>query len=177
MLRRRYATHWRSAPSVVREARLRRVRREPALFEDRRPGRVGGVARRLDAVQVSSGDVDAPELRSGARTCLAAERNDAAVGRPGRALILVGLGEAALACAVGANDADVELAVGLVGKRDPVAARRPHWRGVFAFAEGDAAGGVVAASRAGHRRAILAHDVKFGPAATVGDEHDLAAVR
>ena len=39
----------------------------------------------------------------------------AAVGRPGRALVVEALGEDALAAAVGLDDADRELAAGLAG--------------------------------------------------------------
>src|SRR5262245_35808077 len=83
------------------------------LFQDWRPGRVGGVARRLYTAQIAAGEVDAPQLRSRTRSRLARERDDAAVGRPGRRLVLVGLSDAALARAVGTNHADIELAVGL----------------------------------------------------------------
>src|SRR5690606_1093117 len=68
--------------------------------------------------------------------------------------------------AVGAHDADLELAADLLGEGDQVAARRPNRRGVVAVAEGDALG-VAAAGR---------HDVDLRAPAAVGGEDDALTV-
>ena len=86
-------------------------------------------------------------------------------GRPLNAYV-VETPEHALAAAVGPHDADAEAAAGDLGEGDPVAARRPHRRGIAAIAEADAP--LAAAARA--------HDIELLAAAAVGVEDDLGAV-
>src|SRR6185312_15114556 len=92
------------------------------LRQQRRPGRIGGEARRRLLLLVPAGDVDRIEIRPGAE--IAEIHDDAAVRREGRAFVVEALGQNALAGAVRLEDADRELAVGLAGEGDVVAARR-----------------------------------------------------
>src|SRR6266511_1527906 len=109
-----------------------------ALRQQRRPGRVGRVARRRQALLVATGDVDRVQRRPRLPAGVAEEHDHAAVRRPGRALVVIALGQDAFARSVGAHDADAELALILLGEGDIVAARRPHRRRIGAIAETDA---------------------------------------
>src|SRR5690606_26674615 len=121
--------------------------------------------RRRDRLLVTAGQVDREQLRSAAG--LAEEHQHAAIWRPGRAFLQAAGGEDALARAVGAHHADLELAGGLLGEGDEVAARGPDRRRIGAVAEGDAL----------RVRAIRAHRVDVRTAAAIRREDDAAAVR
>src|SRR3546814_2651876 len=67
------------------------------------------------------------------------EHQDTAVRRPGRRFLHIVRGrQDALARAIGTHHADRELALVLLGKRDQVAAWRPHRRRIAALVEADA---------------------------------------
>src|SRR6266508_4059794 len=89
-----------------------------------------------------------------------------ALRRPGRALVVIALGQDAFARSVGAHDADAELALILLGEGDIVAARRPHRRRIGAIAETDAL----------RRSAARRHHVDLLLAAAIGLEADARAV-
>src|SRR5262245_31009272 len=77
----------------------------------RTPSRVGAKSGRLHAPLVVAGQVDG--IEAGSSACplgLAEEQNHPAVGRPSRSLVVVALGEDALAGAVRAHDANEEAA-------------------------------------------------------------------
>src|SRR5262249_60875908 len=98
---------------------------------------------------------------------IAEEHQHAAIGRPGRALVVEALGEQPLALPVRLDHADAEGAAAALGERDIVAARRPHRRRIRAFAEADALG--PAAGRP--------HDVDLLGAAALGLEAAARRVR
>src|SRR5262249_56956483 len=84
-------------------------------------------------------EVDGVELWSSAGTAAFAEDHEhAAVGGPGRALVVKSFGEDSLTRAVRAHDADQEAAGHLLGEGDEIAARRPNRRGIAALAGADA---------------------------------------
>src|SRR5450432_713206 len=60
-----------------------------ASTQERAPRRIGGIPVSLEALQVASRQVDAPELRTGSGSRFPEERYDAAVRRPRRALIKI----------------------------------------------------------------------------------------
>src|SRR6266704_2162088 len=134
--------------------------------QQRRPRRVRGVARRRDPLFVAAGDVDRVKRRPRIAAGVAEEHQHAAVRRPGRALVVIALGEDPLVAAVYAHDADGEAALVLLGERDRVAARRPHRRGVGTFAEADAL----------RPAAVGGHDVDLRAPAAIGFEADAVAL-
>src|SRR5262249_59629495 len=99
-----------------------------ASFQQRRPGRVGGEARRWDALLIAAGHIDRIERRPGVAPGVAEEHHHAPVRRPGRALVVIALGEDALARSVWPHDTDREPALPLLGEGDVIAARRPDRR-------------------------------------------------
>src|SRR5262245_1846927 len=104
--------------------------------QQRRPSRIGCVARCRNALLVPSGEINGVERwPSGG---IAEEHHHAAVGRPGRAFIVEAFGEDALAFAFGRDHADRKLALRLLGEGDGVAARRPYRRRIGALAKADA---------------------------------------
>src|SRR3972149_631899 len=116
----------------------------PGLRQQRRPCRVGCVERRDNLALIISRNIDRIDPRRAAasllvRGLLAEISQHPAVGRPGRALDQERPGQTALARSVGAHDADIELAPGLLGESDQVAARRPYRRRILAGAETDPA--------------------------------------
>src|SRR4029078_7451992 len=108
---------------------------------------MGAEGRRGDLALVVAGEIDGEELGPATGPpALAEEHEHAAVGRPGRALVVEALGEDSLARPVRAHHSDQEASGGLLGEGDEIAAGRPHRRRVAAVAEADAAlAGAVAA--------------------------------
>src|SRR5437868_10155787 len=115
-----------------------------ALAEQRRPGRVRSIARRIDLALVAAGQVDREKPRRGgpsaAGTATAEIHQDAPVRRPGRPLDEKILGQEPFAGAVRPHDADIERAAVDLGECDQIAAGRPDRCAVFARPEADALG-------------------------------------
>src|ERR1700709_1726096 len=151
----------RSWPKRARNRITQSLGSETSLDQGR-PSRIGGIARRRHAALVAAADVDRPDLRAAAALDGAAEHDNAAVRRPGRAFVLPAGGEDAHARAVGLHDSDMESAA-LIGKRDQIAARAPYRGAVAALPEADA---VLV-------RAVGAHDIDLLAAAAGGFEGDL----
>src|SRR3954453_11392581 len=107
-----------------------------ASVQRRRPGRIGGQARCRDALLREAHDRHLPEL--GALAEIAEEHQVETVRGPGRAFIVIALGQHALGGTIRPHDADGKLAARLLGEGDEVAARGPDRRRVAPFAEGDA---------------------------------------
>src|SRR5262249_51322130 len=137
-----------------------------ALLQQRRPSRIGRVARRLQDLLVTAGDIDRVEHRPGVAAGIAEEHDHAPVRRPGRSFVVIALGENALARSVRAHDADGEPALRLLGEGDIVAARRPYRRRIGALAEADAL----------RLAAVRRHDVDLLLSAAIGLEADARAV-
>src|SRR6185295_6863787 len=104
--------------------------------QERRPGRVRRIARSRHALFVIAGNIDGEELWPGIAAGVAEKHDHAPVRSPGRAFIVIALGENTLARAIDAHDSDGERARAAFGESDHVAARRPHRRRVIALAEG-----------------------------------------
>src|SRR5690349_2069607 len=109
-----------------------------ALFEQRRPGWIGGKILRRDRLLVAAGEVDRIEPRSAGTGRFTEEHQHAAVRRPGRSFLREAGRQDALARSVGLHHTDLELAARLPGERYQVAARRPDGRRIYAIAKGDA---------------------------------------
>ena len=154
------ARPWKSGLSAADSANL-------PLFEQRRPGRIRREVRRSES----------------AARCGRSGRSRTECGPPEPAASRKNISTRPFGAQVGPScwkpvdrmrspepsvlhDADLELAAGLLGEGDEIAARRPHRRRIGAVAERDA---VLAG-------AVGAHDVDLRAAAAVGGEHDLAAV-
>src|ERR1700745_2092295 len=94
----------------------RRFRGSMVLLQQRRPGGIGGVARRLQDLLVAAGEVDGVERRPGISPWIAEEHDYASVRGPGRAFVVIALGQDALARSVRSHDADGELRFRLLGE-------------------------------------------------------------
>src|SRR4030088_2104484 len=92
------------------EERKRRV----ALLQQRRPGWIGRIARRLQQLLIATGDVHSIERRSRIPARGAEEHDHASVRRPGRPLVVIALRENPLAEAVRPYDTDGEPALRLL---------------------------------------------------------------
>src|SRR3954451_1126433 len=132
-----------------------------------RPGRIRSKARRRHALLVPAGDVDRVERRPAATARIAEEHDDPAVGRKGRAFVVVALGEDALALAVRPHGADGEAALAELGESDQIAARRPDRCRIGAVAEADALGALP----------VRTHHINLLRAAAVAFEANARAVR
>src|SRR5258708_19878813 len=71
-----------------------------ARLQQRRPGRIGRIARRFQQLLVAAGDVHSIERRSGISAGVAEEHDHASVRGPGRPLVVIALGQNPLAGAV-----------------------------------------------------------------------------
>src|SRR5437660_12425303 len=76
--------------------------------QERRPCGIRREARRRNALLVAARDVDRIERRAGIAARIAKEHQYTAVRRPGRALVVIALGEDALARAVDPHEPDGE---------------------------------------------------------------------
>src|ERR671925_389368 len=97
---------------------------------------------------------------------VAKEHQDAAIGRPGRTLVVKALRENAVARPVGLHDTNQELLGQLLRERDVVAAWGPDRGRIAAIIEADAT----------DARPVGAHDVELLRAISIRLEDDLAAV-
>src|SRR6202011_806833 len=97
----------------------------PRLLQQRRPGRIRGITRRLDRLLVASRHIHGEEPWSGIPAGVAKEHDHTAVRTPGWPLIVIALGEDALPGTVGAHDANSKPAFRLLGESNVVAPRRP----------------------------------------------------
>src|SRR5262249_12377652 len=125
--------------------------------QQRRPRRIGRIARRWNSLPVATGHIDSKQRRARAAAGIAEEHHHAPVRSPGRALVVITVSENALAGSIRPHDTDCEAPLRLFGERDVVAARRPDRCRVSALVETDAL----------CRTAIRAHDIDLlTPAAT-----------
>src|SRR5215208_3866800 len=132
------------------------------LRQQRRPGRVGSVARRRRALLIAAGNIDGVERRSAITARIAEEHQHASVRRPSRAFVMVALGQNAFARTIRLDNANGEAALELLGEGDVVAAWRPDRRRIGALAEADAL----------RRSALRTHDINLLATATIGFETD-----
>src|SRR5207244_460926 len=87
-------TYHRVTPSRPKRAKNAAPRnsRNTFLLDQGRPCRIGSTTRRQDASFVAARDIDGPNLRATSPFDGAGEHQHAAIGRPGRALILPAVG-------------------------------------------------------------------------------------
>src|ERR1700722_4613470 len=104
-------------------------------FQQRSPGGVRRIAWRRHLELAMAENVGHENLRAGLAAGVAEEHHEQAVGREGRAFIVVAVGEHALAAAIGLHHADAEIAALLPGEGDGVAARRPDRRRITSLAK------------------------------------------
>src|SRR3954469_15928933 len=148
-------------------ARRRRFSLRPRFGQERRPGWVGGKGGGRDRLLDPARHVDHVETSAALPAWIAEEHYVLAVGRPGRPLVMKPFGEKTLARAVRLHDPDGEAAPLALCEGDVIAAWRPGWLRVGAFAERDAV-------RIG---AVGPHHVDLLLSAAIALEHDLAPVR
>src|SRR5262245_36341964 len=135
--------------------------------QQRRPGRIGRIARRWNSLLIAASHIDGEQRRARTTTGIAEEHHHAPVGRPGRTLVVIAFSENAFAGSVRPYDTDCEASFRLLGEGDVVAAWRPDRRRISALAEADA---LCSA-------AIRAHDINLLTAAAIRLEADARAVR
>src|SRR6056297_871008 len=104
----------------------------------RPPGRITCPATGLHLLEVTPRDIHRIQPRLPLRTLgLTGEHDHPAVRRPCRPLIEEGRGQQPFFAAIGAHHADMEPALGLLGKGDQITARRPDWRAIAPLPETD----------------------------------------
>src|SRR5262245_18141265 len=117
------------------------------------------MARRLERLLVAAGHIDCVERRAAVPAGVAEEHDHAPIRAPCRSLVVIALGQDALARSIRAHDADREPALRLLREGDQIAARRPHRRRVGTVAEADALR--LAATRGNQIDLLLAAAVGF----------------
>src|SRR3982074_3813401 len=100
------------------QSSILRLRLSVVLLQQRRPGRIGRVARRLQQLPRAAGPPRGTERRAGIPTGIAEEHDHASVRRPGRSFVVIAVGEATGVAAVGFHDADGKPALRLFGEGD-----------------------------------------------------------